>query len=416
MQHETELGRYMAFRKSIVFAFVFLVGLLVGAAWKSMQTNKSIPPQPILETAKEKMSIPELVANQFKNGDLNCPNTDSLTYEACLLYQGALGTWRQIGFPETCPNVADENHQYPFPKEGPALLPEDILRAPTVPCFSYLYAIQVANAVPVLVSTSNRTFKMASGKPFIEPGSNPDLCIEARHGICGNHAAVGVSLFERAGFKSRPVEFYYYDKQRLSHIIAEVMIDGGWRPVDTTYGAYWANTTPGKPFFLKTLDDLLNQDLAKRNAKLFHNSALLPYGVYSSISSPDYFNYLNLEASILRGGKGEISLALKGLNGIENFSNLPNYLGDNKADGESAGVSYKFETLPGKYAITINVSGSAVVGKNPVAICIDNNCTAFSEEKKLYRMSAVNPSKLYLKSDNDIAYFVMASVEWKRLD
>jgi len=396
--------------------FVFIVGLLLGAAWKSMQSTKDISPQPLLETVKDKMSIPELIANQLRNGVLTCSNSDSLTYEACLLYQGALGTWQRIGFPETCPDVVDESYQSPFPKEGHELLPEDALRASKVPCFSYLYAIQVANAVPILVSTSNRTFKMSSGKPFLKPGSDPDLNIAARHGICGNQAAVGVALFEKAGLKSRPVEFYYYDKQRLSHIIPEVLIDGGWRPVDTTYGAYWARNVPGKPFVLKTLDDLLNEGMANRDTKMFHNSALLPYGFYSSISRPDHFNYLNPGASILRGGKGEIYLSFKGKKGIEKFANLPNYLGDNKKDGENRGVSYKLDAPLGKYSIALNISGSAFGEKGPIAICIDKNCINFSEEKKIYLISAVNPSRLYLQSDIDIAYVVMASIEWERVN
>lgn len=259
---------------------------------------------------------------------------------------------------------------------------------------------------------------MASGKPFFEPGSDPSLCVEARHGICGNQAALGVALFEVAGFKSRAVEFYYYDKQRLSHIIPEVLIDGGWRPVDTTYGAYWASSVPGKPFSLMALDDLLHHGMAwaKRDAKLLNNSALLPYGIYSAISRPDYFGYLKPGASILRGGKGEISLSLNDKKGIEKFINLPNYIGDNKADGESAGVSFKLDAAPGKYSVTINISASAIGEKGPVSICIDKKCTAFSGENKTYRIVAINPSSLYLKSEMDVAYIVLASIEWEMVN
>lgn len=418
----------MTFRRSIVFAFVFLVCLLLGTVWKSIQSTNDAPPKPLLETnqvntGNPNFSIPQLVAKQLKSGDLNCPNLDPLTYEACLLYQGALGIWCAMGFPETCPDVVDDSYEAPFPKEGPAkegreLLPADVLRAPTVPCFSYLYAIQVANAVPVLVSAPNRGFRKVSGKPFSEPGSDPDSCIAARYGICGNQAALGVALFEVAGFKSRPVEFYYYNNGRRSHIIPEVMIDGDWRPIDTTYGAYWASNVPGKPFTLQTLDDILHKGAAwaRQNTKLIHNSALLPYGISSSTSRYNFFSYLNPGASILRGGKGEISLALIDKKGVENFKHRPNYIGDNKPDGESAGVTYKLDATPGKYSIVINISGSAFGEEGPVAICIDKNCTKFSREKKTYRFAVTNPSHLYLKSGIDVSYIVMASIEWERVD
>lgn len=62
---------------------------------------------------------------------------------------------------------------------------------------------------------------------------------EARAGICGNHAAIALEMFNKAGFEARYVEFYYQDDVRLSHIIPEVLIDGAWRAIDKTYGAYW---------------------------------------------------------------------------------------------------------------------------------------------------------------------------------
>jgi hypothetical protein len=49
-----------------------------------------------------------------------------------------------------------------------------------------------------------------------------DLCVEARNGICETHAAVGLLLFEKAGFQWRPVEFYYEDKKQLNHVVSAV--------------------------------------------------------------------------------------------------------------------------------------------------------------------------------------------------
>lgn len=188
------------------------------------------------------LSLPELIANQIESGHLACPHDDPLTREACLLFQGALGTWQRVNMPDVCPDVVADAISPPelSAAAGRRITKHDVLRANQAPCFGFLYAIGIANLTPVLVSTSNRTFQMAPGHSFVEPGSNTNLCVLARHGICGNHAAVGLALFDRAGIAARPLEFYYSaNQQRLSHIIVEAKIGGDWRPIDTTYGAYW---------------------------------------------------------------------------------------------------------------------------------------------------------------------------------
>lgn len=356
--------------------------------------------------------IPELVASQLKKGDLTCPNTDPLIFEACLLYQGALGTWRTVQLVDVCPDVRDRPASLSQPVK---LAPEDALRAPKVPCFSYLYAIQVANAVPVLVSTATRQFRMLDGA-FAEPGSNAKLCVEARHGICGNQAAVGIALFEKAGLQVRPLEFYYNQNgQRFTHIIVEVLIDGSWRPIDTTYGAYWIDSTPGSPFVLRTLEQVL--DKTDPRTKMVHNSALLPYGFYKEIVRPDFFDYLTSDADVLRGGEGTIKLSLHDDNGVETFRDIPNYLGDNIEDGNTDGVSYRLEDVrPGTYRLTVNVAGSQQDGDQPIYLCVDDTCRNFSKNQQQYEFKAVNPKAIYLKSTADVAYLVLKSIDWKRED
>ena len=237
-----------------------LLSLLATISWNLFGRGGHSSTEPPKSGADQvPAGIPELVASQLKTGDLTCPNADTLTYEACLLYQGVLGTWQLIHLADVCPDVRDKPPPPPQSEKFNKLTPEDALRAPKVPCFSYLYAIQVANAVPVLISTATRIFRTLDGT-FAEPGGNPKLCIEARHGICGNQAAVGTALFEKAGFRARPIEFYYNSNgQRLNHIIVEVLIDGNWHPIDTTYGAYWIDSTPGAPFVLRTLEQVLDK-------------------------------------------------------------------------------------------------------------------------------------------------------------
>jgi hypothetical protein len=346
---------------------------------------------------------------------LTCPNADPVTYEACLLYQGALGAWQLVHLADVCPDIRDKPGPPPQEEKLPKVTPEDALRAPTAPCFSYLYAIQIANAVPVLISAATRVFRTLDGT-FAEPGSNPKLCVEARHGICGNQAAVGKALFEKAGFRARPIEFYYSrNGQRLSHIIVEVLIDGKWHPIDTTYGAYWTDSTPGVPFVLRTLEQVLDKT-DSRTEKVF-NGALFPYSFYNKIVQPDFFDYLASGADLLRGGAGTIKLSLHGDSGVETFGDMPNYLGDNIEDGNRGGVSYRLEDLrPGTFRLTVNVSGAEQDSDQPTYLCVDRTCRNFSKKQQQYEFELVSPKVLYLKSESDVAYLTLKSVEWKRED
>jgi len=331
-------------------------------------------------------------------------------FEACLLYQGALGTWEAADFPDVCPNITDH------PVLGEAaikkLTREDLLRAKKSACFSYLYAMQVATAVPILISTADRKFLDLNGT-FAEPGANPDLCIEARHGICGNQTWVAIELLKLAGLSTRPVEFYYSSEgQRLNHIIPEVLIDGGWRPIDTTYGAYWIDGTPGAPFALRTLEQVL--DKSDTRTKLIRNTALVPYGFYEETRQFDPFSYLHADADIIRGGEGTINLSLASKHGTETFKDIPNFLGDSVHNGNSAGLSYRLNEPAGNYQVTVNIAGSAEEGNQPVYICLDDACRDFSKDQPRYQFEAIQPKSLTLKSKADVAYLVLKSIEWDR--
>ena len=361
-------------------------------------------------------TIPELVASQIQSGNTTCPEDDALSYEACLLYQGTLGTWHRVGMADECPAVIGDNQQtdYSTPTQNKKFTPEDALRATKSNCFNYLYAIGVANLTPVLVSTSNRTFQLATGHRFPEPGSNAHLCVEARHGICGNHAAVGQALFEKAGIESRTVEFYYSDDiQRLSHIIVETYIGGDWRPIDTTYGAYWPNNENGQPFKLMTTDELLSNKANRANP--VRNEALLPYGFYSSFAKPHYFDYLDASADIVRGNQKTISLAMNNKKAKEVFTNIPNFIGDNKADNEFNPLTYRLISNKSKYRLTLTTAGSAFSSNGPVFICVDKLCEKYSSAKAEYVFTVEDPSMLYLETGMDVAYIVMKSLDWEVL-
>lgn len=126
----------------ILFAVaMFVSAFLGGAIWFASLTS------PMEENADANDPIdpvPALVANGLRDGSLACPDGDTLTFETCLLYQGALGVWQRLGFPEVCPNAGHLTADaYTAPIVHRPLTPEDTLAATTIPCFGHLYAIQV---------------------------------------------------------------------------------------------------------------------------------------------------------------------------------------------------------------------------------------------------------------------------------
>lgn len=415
-----------------VMVILFFSGVVVGLFFMPREqshppNNEDIKSSAESETSRE-LSMPQMVADQLRTGNLTCPNFDVLTYEACLLFQGALGTWQIVGKPDTCPEVVGDGlisvrlsqgkgsqvtseHSLPSPK----IRPEDALRAADSTCFGYLYAIQVANVTPILVSTPNRTFQMASGAKFSEPGSNPNACLQVRHGICGNHTAVGMALFRMAGFVARSLEFYYEkDGQRLNHVIPEVWINQKWRPVDTTYGAYWVNHVPQTPFELIDTDSLISN--RNQSLKPMRNNAILPYGFYSTISRPTYFEYLSSDADIIRGGHGTARIALAGVRGKEIFSGKPNYIGDTAVEGKHAGIDFRFiESSSATFKLTVKVLDFNRRGNEPIEMCVDHQCSTFAKERTIYEFSVPRPQRLYLKSPTGLACLALHSIEWERI-
>jgi len=349
----------------------------------------------------------------MERGDLACPQDDLVTYEACLLFQGALGVWSDLGLTDQCPNLPGS----PAPTDGEPSgfdsqesTPAVARRAVDSPCFGYLYAIGVANTVPILSSTANRNFQLSADEDFTKPGSDAEVCLQVRHGSCGNQTAVGLGLFKRAGFTARPVEFYYtLDGQRFSHIVPEVFLDGEWRMVDTTYGAYWAQSKGGVPFALRTTDGIINAAVAPPT----WNEALLPYGVYGAVGDRDPFAYLANDPQLVRGRVGTITITVEVPSDEERFVHLPNFVGDNSPDGLLQGLDYRFTGATDTIStITVAVTGAAIAGDAPTSLCIDDVCQPYERELHSYTFAAEDPERLYLQTDADVAYLVLDSVTW----
>ena len=399
---------------SIVLSLV--VGAGGGYAIHAMQLKKPEASQLPLKAAENPSSktpklLAEIIASQLQSGSFSCPKDDLLTYEACQVFQGTLGIWQRAGLTKHCPDIIDTSQP---PSESQAekvvITPQAVLEATKSPCFGYLYAINVANTVPILIRTANKVFQLEAVKNFLEPGSDANLCLSSRFGSCGNHTATALGFFERAGFNARAVEFYYeYKGARLSHITPEVWIDGDWRMIDSTFGAYWIDRKPGVEFKLIPTNDILSQNLKTE----FYNAALLPYGFYSVVSQTNDFSYISEKTDVIRGGSGEITLTLQGEQGSENFLHKPNFVGDNIPDHQSGGIQFRLLGKNADYRLTVNVSAAAMSNDAKTFLCIDDSCEKYSDEKREYSFVVKDPSKLHLKTDADVAYTVLKSLEWK---
>src|SRR6516165_448234 len=138
-------------RKKLLSAFsIFILPALLVCLFMRAGRVEEFSSNPLEDLAVPRStSVPKLVASQITGGSLSCPTSESLTYESCLLYQGALAIWQVMGLPDVCPKVVDHSTPLLVPHAA-KLTAEDVVRAPTVSCFSYIYAAQVANLVPTL--------------------------------------------------------------------------------------------------------------------------------------------------------------------------------------------------------------------------------------------------------------------------
>ena len=99
-------GYIMTRKSQIVIALCLLIfgigmGFLINMKIKIQASQVS--------NIESDIPIPKLVENQIRTNDFTCPNTDPLTYEACLLYQSALGIWANSGYMEYCKAGVDDN-------------------------------------------------------------------------------------------------------------------------------------------------------------------------------------------------------------------------------------------------------------------------------------------------------------------
>jgi hypothetical protein len=342
---------------------------------------------------------------QRNDENIDQSETSLVLKETILAFQASLGLWRHIT------------------KEQDPRSDLDVERALKCDVFKQMFAVSVANRIPILVNAANEVFKITLGDRYVSPGNNENAYLQTRRGICGHQAAVALKMFELAGIEARPVEFYYlFNGQRLSHIVPEVFIGSEWRLIDTTYGAFWRKTRSAlwskakkRSFFeLASTDDVL----AGRDAELVWNQALFPYSVLPvSLTNPDPFNYLSCGPDVLRGNAGSITISLLSDHGSIQFRDLPNFIGDNRQDEQKKEVNYRLVVRPDQNVrITLHTLGAAFSADKDASIRIGDSVVPYSPRQKVYQFDVVNPARMSIDTEMDVAYVVLDRLEWAYVD
>ena len=392
-----------------------IIALIVNAVVATEARAQTVAPSPSPVSTAVPTKLARMISEQLLAGrQVQCTRDSEVFYEACLLYQGAFGYWRGTSF---TPNCGDglSNGLRPL---SPEQLAEKALQAPANTCFASVYAVAVANTVPILVSTLNQWFQRVLRDGYENPGSDAERCLTLRYGLCGNHTSLALALFEEAGLTARPVQVFYENKGlRLNHIAPEVRIGDEYRYVDTTYGAYWTKRDRAASFDLATLDEV--RAMRNPSKRAVWNAALAPYSIPRTTAAAEYdpFDYLSASnASIIRGYQGTIRLAFNGLSGSEPFKDIPNYLGDNQNDGRSAGVDFAIAAARGRYEIKLRTLATAVTNFAPASVCVNDVCQFAPAEAGELTFAVKDPRRLHIQSEADAAYVVMESLSWKRLN
>jgi len=390
----------MVITRSFVFCFIISVAVSVLMSCSNFRPASKNP-------------VEEKISDYIRKNALiqKLPKESLVEKEAISIFKASLGTW--VCFPRNNHAAKQNSIQNNGRKYFST---EDVDNAIKDELFKEIYAVTVANRMPLLVSAEIAQFKNSMNeRDWKLSGDDPEKCLQTGIGICGSQAATALALLRIVGLQARDVQFYYIGKKgkRCSHIIPEVFIAGKWRIIDTTYGAFWRGTHKNNNSLLASTEDVLTG----KEIYLFWNSALLRYNIACLPGQQDPFSYLKSGASVLRGGKGEVAISLAEKKGVEKFAGLPNYIGDIKADGLSEGVRYRIATKENqKINLILVIKGSGASSTNNINIKIGNNTLRYSTKTNSYECVAKNPEYLSVESPMDVAYLQIESLQWEYID
>lgn len=365
-----------------------------------LRAPPQLRPPPLAEIPAIVTAV-EIVISGLEDSENYCTEDlveSRVQYEACLLLQGSLGFYvRKCGGLEGCDTAELGSLRDDGDYRG---IYQAAMRDPE---FHGHLSLAIANTVPILSSTLLRQYFLAFEPGFEKPGTDPELCLMVRHGICGNQSAVAQALAEQVGLEARYIGFYVTENgDRRSHAMLEVLIAGKWRLYGTTYGAYW----PEEPGGAISLD----LESVRAGATRQQNTALLQH-----LSGPEYLDFLSDDSeyevfSIVQGEEGVIHHVLED---VEDFSHRPSYVGwtTPRNSSQPHGIQHSFH-VPDDWS-EIEIFVSRTIGTD-LQICASSTlCKNPQESSKLTfaRSEGVSTDIIItLNSADDIAYVTLDKV------
>lgn len=348
-----------------------------------------------------------------------CTSDDPVDDLACRVHRE--GAWEVL----TRLVSLAEAHRVPIPQRsprGPGVIERDIssmsadLQRAGVPpasvdrrVYEQALILSALDAVPTLLSSARYGYEMASD-PTAVPPNDPITALEKGIGICGNHVQLFDAVLRKLGLRTRTVQFWWRDDngKSVSHIALEVFWNGRWRLYDPTFGA----------FFVAADDDAAAEPLGAEDARRRHIRPVLnPMRVtyrYYLIAGADPFAHLKREdVDVTVGGKGVVTVPLEGSpdERASHFLNVPNYVGDNQADGVPDGQSFRFRGLAGRYTATIDITGEAGCTRSQLLM----NEQPIPVEPGVHTLAGVeNPETLQISGPDDVCYVVLKEIRFTR--
>ena len=264
-------------------------------------------------------------------------------------------------------------------------------------------AVAALDLTPYFLSTPLYAFDIWGGGTA--PSSLQDA-VARGIGICGHQAELFGAILKALGLKTRPVQFWWRDDEgkAVNHIAVEVVLDGKWRLFDPTFGAY----------FLDERQELLGTEEIRRGKFIpMFNPISGPYRSYKYAGLDPFAHLSRDRVNVTFDHRGVVDLIMEPDREdlVTHFKNIPNYVGDNRLDGDPSGVSFRFLGLSGAFIATLDVSGHGECNKSTLQL--DEHSVAIAVGA--VSVSATAPSTLSVRGADDACYVVLKSLRLTRV-
>lgn len=234
------------------------------------------------------------------------------------------------------------------------------------------------------------------------------ICLITKIGICGNHQLLFESVMEFAQIKSRRVGIYYtIDRKRYSHAANEVFINGKWRYIDSTWGAFWLSD-------LKDISSILSFDqilkLPEERLDSYRVENQIDVWSFTRDSQQDLqFNYFNPDNFNLLSydNHGVLSLDLQD---APVFRHVPNYVGTNNR--ANTGITMRWMVPDRGQTLNLRVDVAGVGGcSSNGPILLDDAGNEYPLQQGSNHITVPNGGSYNVKRDqNEICYIVFSDI------